>query len=446
MKYYKFNVGVRVKTIDGHPYLVDEKTGRGILLTEENKAIIYQLMDSDNLQEIAVNLNAEGYECDAEAVEGLIEFLLEKEYLLHLEIPALRKLTIYLTNQCNLSCGYCMFASGSPMPDELTTEEILDLVKQGVDLGIQEVVLTGGEPLEREDLDQIITYIKANALKLTIDTNGITLTEERIIKWVNLGVNELELNLDSFDRETNDTLRGEGTYDQTMRVIEWCKKHKLTFTIASVICKPNFSQHKRLGEYILSLGAERYSGSEIRMLGRALETKEMFELTREENIEVILYTDLWKQLNCPHRQSKPATDVNPMSGEAFDCNIGMAALVISPTGNMIPCGTFPMDQPLCGNIRTKRLQDIWFHDPFLRKIRKLSPQWIEECDSCVLKYICGGGCRALSLKEFGSVDARPDAESCGLKKGIFARIGEFYTQYGPNFAQWFECLQDHREV
>lgn len=446
MKYFKFNVGVRVKTLDGHPYLVDEKTGRGILLTEENKAIIYQLMDSDNLQEIAVNLNAEGYECDAEAVEGLIEFLLEKEYLLHLEIPALRKLTIYLTNQCNLSCGYCMFASGSPMPDELTTEEILDLVKQGVDMGIQEIVLTGGEPLEREDLDQIITYIKANALKLTIDTNGVTLTEERIIKWVNLGVNELELNLDGLDRETNDTLRGEGTYDQTMRIIEWCKKHKLTFTIASVICKSNFSQHKRMGEYIISLGAERYSGSEIRMLGRALETKEIFELTSEENIEVILYTDLWKQLNCPHRQDKPITDVNPISSEAFDCNIGMAALVISPTGNMIPCGTFPMDQPLCGNIRTKRLQDIWLHDPFLRKIRKLSPQWIEKCDSCVLKYICGGGCRALSLKEFGSVDARPDAESCGLKKGIFARIGEFYTQYGPNFAQWFECLQDQREV
>lgn len=435
-----------MKTIDAQPYLVDEKTGRGILLTDVHRAIVRQLMDSDSPQEIAANLLAQGYESDEETVEALVEFLLEKEYLLSLEIPALRKLTIYLTNQCDLSCGYCMFASGSPLPDELTTEEVCDLVSQGADLGIEEVVLTGGEPLEREDADQIIAYIKAKALKLTIDTNGASLTEGRILKWVNLGVNQLELSLDGLDRETNDQLRGAGTYDQTMRVIEWCKRHGLAYTIASVICRPNFFQHKRLGEFIISLGAERYNGSEIRMLGRALEMREELALTREENTEVILYTDLWKKLNCPYRGDQLPTDINPLANEAFDCNIGMAALVISPTGNIIPCGTFPIEQPLCGNIRTKQLRDVWFHDPLLRKIRKLSVQWIEECDSCVLKYICGGGCRALSFKEFGSVDARPDAESCGLKKSIFARIGEFYTEYGPDFAQWFKCLQERKEV
>lgn len=446
MKYLKFNVGVRVKDIEGQAYLVDEKTGRGILLSDENKAIIYQVMELDNLEEITANLTKEGYICDQEDIEAFLDYLQEKEYLLSLDVPPLRKLTIYLTNQCNLACGYCMFSSGQALPNELSTDEICDLVSQGVEMGIEEIVLTGGEPLERKDLDTIVNFIKDKTLKLSIDTNGMALTEERIAHWARLGVNELELNLDGLDRETNDKLRGYGTYDQTMQVIEWCKKYGLVYSIATVICKPNFFQHKQLGEFVISLGASRYNGSEIRMLGRAVQSKEEFELTLEENIETILYTDLWKKLNCPYRQDKPQVDMNPISSEAFDCNIGMAALVISPTGNVIPCGTFPMDQALCGNIRVDRLHDIWFNHPFLRTIRKLSAQWIEECENCVLKHICGGGCRALSLKEFGSVDARPDRESCELKKGIFARIGEFYTKYGPDFPKWFDCLKDREEV
>ncbi len=439
MNYYKFCSGVGLRSIDGTEYLVNEKEHNGIPLDKDTRLIVEDLLCIDDISMINDHLSEIGSECDQEFVSSFIAHLLENGFLQEEPIPLLRKLTVYLTNACNLNCKYCMFRSGEKKVGELQTAEVINLIDQALALGLEEVVLSGGEATLHPGFMEIVNYIANVGRKLTIGTNGMTLSAGVIENLANKAV-LLDLSLDSITKEINDELRGAGNYDQIRRVIEWCKQSQLPFNINSTIMRANYHLHKELGNFALSLGAEKYTASNIKMLGRALDYRAELELSDAEVAQVILFNDLWTEKNCPHKNRAETILLEKRDrGEGFDCGLGSAGIIISPTGNVLPCGTFPMDQPYCGNIRKNSLQDLWSGSK-IHHLRKMSVCWIEKCRDCELKYVCGGGCRAFSYMEFGDVDARPDEVNCNIKLKIFSEIGHLYEQYGSDSQSWFEYL------
>jgi cyclic pyranopterin phosphate synthase len=133
-----------------------------------------------------------------------------------------RDLRISLTDRCSLRCTYCMPAQGLPwLPREelLTTPELLRLVRVAVDLGIEEVRLTGGEPLLRPDLVDVVAGIAAMGVEVSMTTNALGL-DKKVEALVEAGLTRVNISLDTLRRETFRRLALRDRLDDTLRGIE----------------------------------------------------------------------------------------------------------------------------------------------------------------------------------------------------------------------------------
>lgn len=129
-----------------------------------------------------------------------------------------RDLRISLTDRCSLRCTYCMPAQGLPWlakPTLLTTEELLHLARIAVDLGIEEVRLTGGEPLLRRDLVDVVSGLAALGVEVSMTTNALGL-DKVAESLVEAGLTRVNISLDTLDRETFRTLARRDRLDDTL--------------------------------------------------------------------------------------------------------------------------------------------------------------------------------------------------------------------------------------
>ncbi len=143
-----------------------------------------------------------------------------------------RNLRVSLTDRCSLRCSYCMpndFAAWIPHDDQLTTEELLTVIEVGVSQGINEVRLTGGEPLLRPDIVEIVGRIASieNAPELTLTTNGLKLAElaQALVK---AGLTRINVSLDTLSRERFKKLTFRDRFDDVITGLEAAKSAGLS--------------------------------------------------------------------------------------------------------------------------------------------------------------------------------------------------------------------------
>ncbi|MDD5560795.1 MAG: radical SAM protein [Candidatus Omnitrophica bacterium] len=145
---------------------------------------------------------------------------------------------LHITYRCNLSCRYCGYHERKT--GELGTDKLLSLIDEFYRLGTRFIVISGGEPLLRDDLGQVIKSCKNKRMFVSMNSNGI-FVKQRIgeIK----SIDRLKLSLDG-PKEINDRVKGEGTYDKVIEAIEACKRENLKVSLTTVISKYNvFSAH-----------------------------------------------------------------------------------------------------------------------------------------------------------------------------------------------------------
>jgi len=145
-------------------------------------------------------------------------------------------LAINLTRRCNLACHHCYLDANTLQhgsPNELTTNEVCHLLDNIAQRSIETmVVLTGGEPLVRRDLETLIAHGSQLGLSMVVGTNGVLLTEHRVQSLIKSGVLGVGISLDSLDPTYHDAFRGgAGTWAQTMTGIENCRRYGLSFQI-----------------------------------------------------------------------------------------------------------------------------------------------------------------------------------------------------------------------
>lgn len=317
-------------------------------------------------------------------------------------------IAINLTRRCNLACEHCYLDADTlrdGSKDELTTEEVCSLLDEVANCGDGTmVVLTGGEPLARRDLETIASYGSRLDLTMVVGTNGTLLTEQRVKSLKQSGVLGVGISLDSLDPDFHDTFRGKkGSWSKTINGIENCRKLGLDFQIHFSISEGNANELQAMIDFSRSSGARVLNVFFLVCTGRGEAVTDITPSHYEKILNELItaqqrYTDIIIRARCaPHFkrvawQRDPGSELNRISGQEADgCIAATHYCRITPEGGVTAC---PYISDEAGNIRQQNFSEIWNSAAEFELLR--NPVLTGTCGRCEFRKICGG-CRARPL-------------------------------------------------
>lgn len=300
----------------------------------------------------------------------------------------LHELIISVTSRCNLRCLMCGIPDGNAH-DALSTAALKGLISDAVKLNPASIVFSGGEPLLREDIFELISFVNERKVNTCLTSNGSLINEDRAKLLAASGVGVVNISIEG-PEEAHDLLRGRGNFEKAVTALENLKKHKIETTIATVVCRHNY---KSLA-YVLGL-ARRYgvttvkfqpfSGiflkdegtsrdffaqeKDLKELDRAIE--EVIKLSREYNIST----------NPESYLRKIPLYLCGLSGSngKHGCSALWSSCPISADGEVYPCWVLSA-KPI-GNITGKKISEIW-NSKEHNRIRDLIAQ--DGCGGCLM--------------------------------------------------------------
>ena len=300
-----------------------------------------------------------------------------------------------LSRECNLRCIYCYAESGNIIPDELSYEEILSAIDQGVELGARKiVVLGGGEPLCYPRIFDVLNYLHDKKIDIELFTNGMLITRETAQTFVRLGIKPV-IKMNSFRPEVQDILAGQKGAFKAIRngltqLMEAGYPTKdLPLGAQTVICRHNLEELPAMWIWLREHGIIPYFEM-LTLQGRARRHPDL-ELSPEElegifkslaDIDAQRFGNFWE----PH----PAV-------AAFCCDRHEYSCTVSVTGDVFPCPG--VDIP-AGNIRQTFLSDILRTSPLIHDLRNIRTNIKGICAQCDLKAQCYG-CRGMAYQATG---------------------------------------------
>jgi radical SAM protein with 4Fe4S-binding SPASM domain len=323
-------------------------------------------------------------------------------------------LAINLTRRCNLACAHCYLDAKTLHQgdaDELSTTEVQTLLDDVAALGQGTmVVLTGGEPLLRKDLETLIRHGSGLGLPMVIGTNAMLLSERRVRSLKSAGVLGLGISLDSLDPRYHDRFRGyAGAWAKTMAGIEHCRRDGVDFQLHFSVTDGNAHELPSMIGFAQSCGARSLNVFFLVCVGRA---KSVLDLTPERYETMLIelveaqanYPDLIVRPRCaPHYkriayQLQSQAAINRISGREGDgCIAGIHYARVNHRGGVTAC---PYIEQEVGNIRNTAFSSLWIDAEDFARLR--SPTLGGKCGACEYRMLCGG-CRARPLAKGGGL-------------------------------------------
>lgn len=316
----------------------------------------------------------------------------------------LRMIAWEVTRNCNLACIHCRASAASgPHDGELSTEECRGIIDDIVSFSEPTVILTGGEPLMRPDIFEIIEYGNRKGLRMVIALNGTLLDPPAAQKLKSLGIRRVSLSLDGKDRQRHDSFRGvDGSFDAVIRASRVLRETDLPFQINTTVTTLNVGDLKDIYELTMFIGAVAWHvfllvpvGRGTGLKGKELSAKEYEDvLHRLHDIERM--NELEMKVTCaPHyyRIVKEGGDTPKSAG----CLAGKSFMFISHRGMAQPCGYLEADS---GDVGKDGVKKVWEDSDVFRRLRDLR-SYRGKCGGCRYISICGG-CRARAFESTGS--------------------------------------------
>ncbi len=311
---------------------------------------------------------------------------------------------VNLTRRCNLACAHCYLDAETLKQggaDELKTDEVSTLLDQIASRGSDTmVVLTGGEPLLRRDLEQLLAHGSALGLSMVVGTNGVLLSEHRVKSLQAAGVIGMGISLDSLDPARHDEFRGyPGGWEKTLAGMEACRRHGLPFQVHFSVTEDNADEVGAMIDFASNVGAHVLNIFFLVCTGRGESmsdiTPERYERVLEELVDAQTDTDLIVRARCaPHfkrvaYQRDPASRLTRAEGyEGGGCLAGIHYCRVTPEGGITACPYIPDEED---NLRQTPFWEIWDNSPTFSQLR--NPQLDGNCGACEFRLLCGG-CRA----------------------------------------------------
>ena len=322
-----------------------------------------------------------------------------------------------ITYACNYRCGVCFTASGARKNGELTTGECMDVVENAHSAGIDDIVISGGEPFMRKDLGDVLCRMAELGMAARIASNGTLLTEKILdrLKRDTL-TRSFQISLDTVDEGLYDTFHQspEGSQRAALDALALIRERGFHTTVSVRLTPETLDGIPGLLDLASEKGwatvtvhwplhAGRSDGvfpqdaDVLTLLSPAFE--HFFALPRHWLIETYIP---WAQYHPVVRRLR-----NRGKWAHLGCSAGRRLLAINPTGMISPCVCMDAPQTYIGNARTDDLNEVFRKSPICEMMRH--PQEHGICAECANVATCGGGCRAAALALTGRLDGQDKA-------------------------------------
>ncbi len=338
--------------------------------------------------------------------------------------------SLELTHRCNLTCRHCY--QFPPRGPEMGTSEWKDLLEQLAEAGCLFVSFTGGEPLLREDLPELVSRAAELDFVITVQTNA-TLLDERAARFLG-GLPNLRVDVSLYGAvpTTHDRLTGvEGSFEATRRALDMLLTEGVPVLLKVTVGNFNIGEVRDIAALARELGVEAIFSAMIfpRNDGNLaptafrLDDRELEEFTRfqaEYNLPAVadmmgVEREKGKEL-LRLLSSCAIGPPEPFGGRKHRCGCARISFAVNPYGDVYPCVALPI---VVGNVKKERFADIWSGSSILKELREDEEKLPQECATCELLDTCPI-CRALCYVEDRVIRGR-NAERCRQTHAI-ARI------------------------
>jgi len=341
-------------------------------------------------------------------------------------------MVLELTNRCNFRCKHCFASRDKEEANELPLDVVVRVVHEANELNVLNVALTGGEPLLRKDLFEILEAINDEGMSTLLLTNGSLVTEKIAKKLSKYDKLRIQVSLEGSRPEINDVIRGGGTFELALRGINNLMREGLPVFLSCTILRPNLDDYADFIHLASDLGVQRIRLGVPTRAGRLLLHPELVP-NDEELVNYYVAVRNFIKNSAKHiRIGELESYVNRIAGMfKFSRCAGDKSFHISSKGVVSPCtnlidSVFDEDDE---SIYRHSLFDIYKNARVFNFFRQIVVDEIRRCRNCPLKYICGGGCRGLAYQVYQDI-LSPDP-NCTLHKELLVRLMAEVINY-PN--------------
>lgn len=321
------------------------------------------------------------------------------------------------TNKCNLKCAHCYQDADDATDRELSTEEARAMIDGIARAGFRVMIFSGGEPLMRPDIYDLVAYAASRGLHPVFGTNGTLIDDETAVRLKKSGARAMGISVDSLDPGKHDRFRGlENAHELTLRGIEACKRAGLAFQLHTTVVDWNRDEICAISDFAQDIGAIAHYVFFLIPVGRgefiqetALQVKENEELlralmrkSRELSIDV--------KPTCAPQFTRVARQLGVETRFERGCLAGLTYCVVGSEGIVRPCAYMTED---AGDVRKRPFDEIWKSSSVFEKLR--TQAYSGACGTCDYRDGCGG-CRArAAYYHDGDILAQDDYCAHGLK-------------------------------
>ncbi|MCQ2427689.1 MAG: radical SAM protein [Clostridia bacterium] len=320
-----------------------------------------------------------------------------------------------ITLACCFSCKYCGSAGGKARDNELTKEECLDVADQLKELGCRRVSMIGGEVFMRKDWRDIVGRLSGHGIAVNIITNGFLFRDELINDMKKLRIESVSVSLDG-PREVHDKYRQTGSYDRAVAAIDALTAGGINVSVISTLNSENVKQLDALYDILKSRKIFAWQLQACSPMGNAANNGIDFRFSPSE---VIAFVE--RHLGSAPFMIGIADNIGYFTpGEGYlrgnpgglgifrGCQAGLKSIGIDSVGNVRGCESMYDEKFNEGNLREKRLREIWEDENAFSYNRKFSPEMLTgKCRTCELGHYCAGGCRSYNHFVHGKLYEAP---------------------------------------
>jgi pyrroloquinoline quinone biosynthesis protein E len=341
----------------------------------------------------------------------------------HAQIAPPLWLLAELTYRCPLHCPFCYnpvdYANDRT---ELSTEQWIDVMRQARRLGAAQLGFSGGEPLLRDDLEELVGEGRRLGFYTNLITSGIGLTETRLARMKDLGLDHIQLSFQDSTREMNDFLSSTKTFDRKACVARLIKQYDYPMVLNVVLHRFNLDHVERIIEMALEMGVEYLELANTQYYGWALVNRAQLMPTREQVARAEAAVNAARaRIGNRMRILFVVPDYFEEQPKACMNGWGSVFLGIAPDGTALPChAARTLPGIAFPNVRDTSVQDIWYASDAFNRYR--GDAWMKDpCRTCDDKARDVGGCRCQAYALTG------DAANADPVCAKSARHGELQT-------------------
>jgi radical SAM protein with 4Fe4S-binding SPASM domain len=326
-----------------------------------------------------------------------------------------------VTSRCNLHCPTCYYNARhrSSTEAEISTEEAFLIIDRLVEAGVKGLIISGGEPLIRQDIAQILAHARVRCEKVVLLTNG-TLISSELAESISQTVDGVQVSIDGPNHAVHDAIRGRGTFERTIKAVCRLRQAEVqNLRIVPTITGTNVESLPAMLALALELNVQLDMSMFI-PVGRGSCNREQLAISADDLVR-LFYKNIeeLRKTGYPTKQLGRFDNKRAL-GVRTSCGAGQKLLSVDAKSDVYPCHSLHLPELRLGNLLQAPLAELLAQSPVVGLFRNADVDNKEGCQNCDVRYFCGGGCLAHAYSQRGRLLDRDPY--CSFYKQIFQAV------------------------